>query len=55
MENAARTGLSARRGARLERAVQTYVRGLNPAGVARQFAAILASGSVRAVNSWPIG
>jgi hypothetical protein len=39
----------------LERAAQTYVRGLNPAGVARQFAAILASGSVRAVNSWPIG
>jgi len=29
----------------LERAAQTYVRGLNPAGVARQLAAILASGS----------
>jgi pimeloyl-ACP methyl ester carboxylesterase len=29
----------------LERAAQTFVRGLNPAGVARQLAAILASGS----------
>jgi pimeloyl-ACP methyl ester carboxylesterase len=29
----------------LERAAQTYTRGLNPAGVARQLAAILASGS----------